>query len=54
MIYLQSLVFQFFAKAGRLDPVKLASAKAKFDEMEKAGIVRRSNSAWSSKLHMVP
>ena len=43
-----------FAKARRLDPDKLASAKAEFLKMEKAGVVRRSSSPWSSPLHMVP
>ena len=42
-----------FAKARRLDPDKLAQAKAEFLELEKAGIVRRSDSHWSSPLHMV-
>ena len=42
-----------FARAFRLDPEKLASAKAEFSAMEKAGIIRRSNSPWSSPLHMV-
>ncbi len=42
-----------FAKARRLDPEKLASAKQEFSAMEKAGIIRRSNSPWSSPLHMV-
>lgn len=42
-----------FAKARRLDPDKLATAKAEFLKMEKAGIIRRSNSPWSSPLHMV-
>ena len=37
-----------FAKARRLDPDKLASAKAEFLKMEKAGVVRRSLSPWSS------
>ena len=36
-----------FAKAQRLDFKKLASA------MEKAGIIRRSTSPYSSPLHMV-
>ena len=31
-----------------LDPQKYAAAKAKFEKMEKAGIVRRSNSPWAS------
>jgi len=42
-----------FAKARRLDPEKLESAKREFSAMEKAGIIRRSNSPWSSPLHMV-
>jgi len=42
-----------FAKARRLDPVKLAAAKAEFSAMEKSGIVRRSTSPWASPLHMV-
>ena len=39
--------------ARRLDPKKLASAKQEFSAIEKAGIIRRSNSPWSSPLHMV-
>jgi len=42
-----------FAKAWRLDPEKLASAKAMFSAIEKAGIICRSNLPWSSPLHMV-
>jgi len=42
-----------FAKARRLDPVKLKQAKAEFLALEKAGIVRRSSSQWASPLHMV-
>ena len=42
-----------FAKARRLDPVKLAAAKAEFSAMEKSGIIRRSTSPWASPLHMV-
>ena len=38
----------------RLDPQRLLIAKKEFMEMEKQGIVRRSKSAWSSPLHMVP
>ena len=33
---------------------KYAAAKAEFERMEKAGIVRQSNLPWSSILHMVP
>ena len=43
-----------YAKARRLDPDKLSVAKAEFDKMEAAGIVRRSDSPWASPLHMVP
>jgi hypothetical protein len=42
-----------FAKARRLDPEKHRIAEAEFRKLEKAGIVRRSNSPWSSPLHMV-
>jgi hypothetical protein len=37
----------------RLDPEKLAAAKAEFATLERDGIVRRSNSPWASPLHMV-
>ncbi len=36
-----------------MDSEKLSLAKAEFQQLEKLGIVRRSNSAWSSPLHMV-
>ena len=42
-----------FAKARRLDPDKLRKAEAEFRELEAAGIIRRSDSPWSSPLHMV-
>ena len=41
------------AKFRRLDSTKLAAAKEEFSRLEKEGIVRRSNSDWSSPLHMV-
>ena len=41
------------AKYRRLDTSKLQAAKAEFLEMERQGIVRRSNSSWASPLHMV-
>ena len=41
------------AKARRLDPEKLAAAKKEFAAMEAAGIIRRSDSAWASPLHLV-
>ena len=37
----------------RLDPERLAAAKAVFATMESQGIIRRSKSSWSSPLHMV-
>jgi hypothetical protein len=37
----------------RLDPAKLAAAKAEFSKLEKDGIIRRSSSNWSAPLHMV-
>ncbi|MEG2138194.1 MAG: reverse transcriptase domain-containing protein, partial [Oscillospiraceae bacterium] len=43
-----------FAKARRLEPARCQEAKAEFSRLEAAGIVRRSKSAWSSPLHMVP
>ena len=42
------------ARNRRLSPEKLAAAKKEFDEMEAMGIIRRSNSPWSSPLHIVP
>ena len=41
------------AKYRRLDSDKLAAAKKEFLEMERQGIVRRSDSSWASPLHMV-
>jgi len=37
----------------RLDAEKLAAAKAEFAQLEKEGVIERSNSCWSSPLHMV-
>jgi Reverse transcriptase (RNA-dependent DNA polymerase) len=42
------------AKARRLDPDKLRATEAEFRALEAAGIIRRSDSAWASPLHMVP
>ena len=42
-----------YSKPGRLDPDKLSAAKEEFSAMEKAGIIRRSSSPWSSPLHML-
>ena len=41
------------AHARRLPPDKLLAAKAEFAAMESMGIIRRSNSPWSSPLHVV-
>ena len=38
----------------RLDDQKLACAKAELEKLLAAGIIRRSNSLWSSPLHCVP
>ena len=37
----------------RLDQIKLAQAKAEFQKLELAGIIRRADSPWASPLHMV-
>jgi hypothetical protein len=37
----------------RLDGKKLAAAKKEFLQMERDGIIRCSDSPWSSPLHMV-
>ena len=42
------------ARGRRLPPDKLAAAKKEFEAMGDMGIVRRSNSPWSSALHLVP
>ena len=48
------LVFQpgppVFDNPLNLDPEKLATNQAEYSAMEKAGIIRRSNSPWSSPL----
>jgi transposase InsO family protein len=41
------------ARYWRLDAEKLRAAKQEFEELERAGIVRRSKSSWASPLHMV-
>jgi hypothetical protein len=41
------------AKFRRLDPTRLAAAKAEFQAMLNEGVIRRSSSQWSSPLHMV-
>ena len=42
------------ARPRRLHPRSLKTAKDEFDNMERLGIVRRSDSQWASPLHMVP
>jgi hypothetical protein len=41
------------SKFRRLDPEKFAAAKAEFDQLEREGIIRRSDSPHGSPLHMV-
>ncbi len=43
-----------FARPQRLDPEKHRIAEEEFLALEKAGIIRRSNSPWASLLHLVP
>ena len=43
-----------FARARRLFGDKLAVAREEFGKMESMGIIRPSNSAWASPLHVVP
>jgi hypothetical protein len=43
-----------FARPRRLDPEKHRIAEEEFLAMEKAGIIRRSNSPWASPAHLLP
>ena len=52
--YIQTSGNPVFAKPRRLDQTKLEAAKAEFAELERLGIIRRSDSPWSSPLHVVP
>ena len=46
--------FPVHSQARRLSPEKLQVAKDEFETLEKLGIVRRSNSPYSSPLHIAP
>ena len=46
--------FPVHSQARRLSPEKLGVAKEEFETLEKLGIVRRSNSPYSSPLHIAP
>ena len=52
--YIETKGHPVFAKPRRLDQAKLEAARAEFAELERLGIIRRSNSPWSSPLHVVP
>ena len=41
------------SRARRLAPDRLAAAREEFVEMEQMGIIRRSNSPWTSPLHII-
>ncbi|BHF67818.1 hypothetical protein SprV_0301084700 [Sparganum proliferum] len=43
-----------FSRPRRLAPTRLAAAKAEFEHMLQMGIIRQSESPWTSPLHMVP
>lgn len=43
-----------YTRARRLPPDRLCAAKKEFEHMCELGIIRRSQSCWSSALHMVP
>ena len=52
--YITTSGIHVHAKARRLAPDKLAIAKTEFLEIEKMGIIRKSNSHLASPLHIVP
>ena len=52
--YIETKGHPVFAKPRRLDQAKLEAARAEFAELERLGIIRRSDSPWSSPLHVVP
>lgn len=43
-----------FARPRRLAPDRLKIAKQEFEDMVRTGVARRSESSWSSPLHLVP
>jgi len=51
--YIETTGSPVSARARRLDPERLAVAKASFKDMEEQGIIRKSKSPWASPLHMV-
>ena len=52
--YIKTTGNPVFARPRRLDQEKLEAAKKEFAELERLGIIRRSDSPWSSPLHVVP
>ncbi|PIK36591.1 reverse transcriptase [Apostichopus japonicus] len=52
--YINTIGAPVFSRTRRLPPNKLTIARQEFDHMLQLGIVRQSNSNWSSPLHMVP
>ena len=52
--YVETQGHPVFAKPRRFGQAKLGAAVSKFAELERLGIIRRSNSPWSSPLHVVP
>ena len=51
--YISTTGAPVWARPRRLDPGKLQAAKAEFEHLHKLGIIRPSNSPWSSPLHLV-
>jgi hypothetical protein len=47
------IILDISSKFRRLDEEKLRAAKLEFEQLEKDGVVRRSDSPWASPLHMV-
>ena len=52
-LHIPTVGMSVFAKACHLAPNKLAISKKEFQTKQEMGIIRRSNSPWSSPLHMV-